>query len=234
VAPDSQADIGHTVADQITAINGGKMNGFNLITGCGSATHYACYDTQSQRGIPNLWALASRFAISDNTFALSPVPSWAAHEELVTGLLDGFQGDIPTGARGGGWGCNSGGQEGWSTTAKPPWKPEPSCIPAPSGSRAASKEPADVKASPVKWIPTIMDRLTQAGDLEDLWEQGQLVDLPHVCRLPVFQRAVQLGKSQTGAVRRRRREVAQLLRPYSIGRRQRRHEPAPAEFNDRR
>jgi len=173
--PDSQPDIGHTVASQTTAVNGGKMDGFDKVSGCTASTRYACYVTETQSGIPNTWALASTFAISDHTFSLSPVPSWAAHEELVTALLDGFQGDIPTGAifsRGDGWGCGSGGKEEWSPTGKPPWKLEPSCVPAPSGSEAASKEPTNVKKSPVHWIPTIMDSLTNAGETWKIYNSG--------------------------------------------------------------
>jgi phospholipase C len=160
-AADVVPQIDHNVESQQEAINGGAMNGFDLIGGC---RQRACYSTEHQPDIPNLWTLASTFAISDHTFALAPVPSWAAHEQLVTALLDGFQGDIPIGGhRRGGWGCNSGKHAQWSPTGKPPYRQVPSCVPAPAGSAAAAKEPPSVKASPVRWIPTIMDRLSGAG-----------------------------------------------------------------------
>jgi phospholipase C len=170
MARDSINDIDHTPAAQQRAIDGGKMDGFNENYGCTKPKRYACYSTYQQSGIPNEWALASAFAISDRTFALSPVPSWGAHLELVTGLLDGFYGSKPTPPRGGstmtgpGWGCNSGRVDPWSMSGSPPYRKQPSCVPAPVGSAAASAEPAAVKRSPVKWVPTIMDSLSAAGE----------------------------------------------------------------------
>jgi phospholipase C len=163
-APDLVPVVAHTVADQAKAIDGGKMDGFDRISGCDASGGYHCYVTEDRRGIPNLWTLASTFAMSDRTFALSPVPSWIAHEELVSSLVDGFQGDIPTGSHGPyPWGCSSGATAMWSSSGLPPFQAVPSCIPAPASSPEFSKEPPAVQASPVKWVPTIMDRLDAAG-----------------------------------------------------------------------
>src|SRR5207245_11141900 len=89
-APDIVPDATHNVASQTKAIDGGRMDGFNLITGCDSSTGYACYEQYSESQIPNLYALARSFAISDRTFELGPVPSWGGHLHLVAGQSAGF------------------------------------------------------------------------------------------------------------------------------------------------
>ena len=42
IAPDKVPDIGHAVRGQRAAINGGKMNGWQNVTGCDASTRYAC------------------------------------------------------------------------------------------------------------------------------------------------------------------------------------------------
>ena len=104
--PDIVPTVTHASKSQVTAINGGKMNGFSKLSGCAAPT-YSCYLTYKKAREPNVWALASKFAVSDRTFEMNPVPTWGAHVELVTSLLDGFQGDNPTGVTAHGWGCDS-------------------------------------------------------------------------------------------------------------------------------
>jgi phospholipase C len=153
--PDIVPVVSHQGSGQVGAINGGQMNGFSKIKGCAAPT-YSCYETYQQAAEPNVWALASKFAVSDRTFEQNPIPTWGAHVELVTSLLDGFQGDNPTGATGPGWGCDSGGVVNWSATGQPPYQSVPSCIPTVAGMGA-------FRATPVPWVPTIMDTLTTAG-----------------------------------------------------------------------
>ena len=153
--PDVVPVVSHQGSGQVGAINGGLMNGFSNIKGCGAPTYY-CYETYQKAAEPNAWGLASKFAVSDRTFELNPVPTWGAHVELVTSLLDGFQGNNPTGTTGPGWGCDSGGVVNWSSTGLPPYQVVPSCVPTSKGKGA-------FRPTPVKWVPTIMDRLKASG-----------------------------------------------------------------------
>ena len=161
--PDVVPAVSHSIAAQTKAINGGTMNGFNLISGC-PAPAYACYSTYKPTlaggspnpSVQNVIALAKTFAISDMTFEPGPVPSWGEHLALATGNnLDGFSGNNPTGP-GPGWGCDSGDNGQWSSTGVAPFSPEPSCIPAPQGSPEVASEPPAVQSSPVPWVPTMI------------------------------------------------------------------------------
>ena len=171
-ASDIVPAVGHGVGGQTNAIDGGKMDGFSTLSGCG-APSYACYsqfEPTNSNGTPNtsvqnVIALATKFAVSDMTFETGPMPTWGSHVVLASpGNLAGFQGDNPGGtATGPGWGCDSGMTTNWSATGTGPWQLEPSCIPAPAGSPEVAREPPAVQSSPVPWVPTIMDSLDQAA-----------------------------------------------------------------------
>ena len=170
-APDVVPVIGHGVSGQTTAIDGGKMDKFDQLSGCAAPTYtcYSQYEPTNANGtvntsVQNVLKLAAKFAVSDMTFETGAVPSWGAHLDLASAGLDGFQGSNPTvGRTGPGWGCDSGLTTPWSVTGTAPWILEPSCIPAPKGSPEVSLEPPAVQASPASWVPTIMDDLQTAG-----------------------------------------------------------------------
>jgi phospholipase C len=113
--PDVTPEVNHSIASQLNAMNiqNGvpQMNGWQRIVagGCDAASNYRCISGYLPRQEPNLSALASKFAISDNTFSLADSPSWGGHLYVVTSNLDGFPGNIPQPApgepRGEGWGC---------------------------------------------------------------------------------------------------------------------------------
>jgi len=183
-APDVVPVVAHSILGQTTAINGGKMNGFNGAIGCGRPT-YSCYSvyepTLSGGGpnpsVQNVISLANTFAVSDMTFEPGPVPSWGEHLALVTANnLDGFSGNNPVpGLRPGpGWGCDSKNRAQWSLTGEPPYLMEPSCVPAPAGSPEALKEPLAVQKSPAHWVPTILDSLNNAGDTFKIYGASNL------------------------------------------------------------
>jgi phospholipase C len=166
-AADIVPQVDHTTKSQRQAINGGAMNGFDLVAGCTADSNYACYTQYkpappgaTSTDIPNLASLARRFALSDRTFSQSAVPSWGAHLELAAATLDGFVGDNPHLASGvpasNGWGCDSDKVARWHATPGDPLQTVPSCIPLPDGS-------GPFRPSPVGWVPTIMDRLGAAG-----------------------------------------------------------------------
>ena len=169
--PDVVPQVDHTTAGQLTAINHGKMNGFDKISGCTKTDNYRCYSLYGTKQVPNIAALASTFAVSDRTFESATVPSYGAHLELATTTLDGFTGaNGLLDATGPGWGSDSGGLRQWKGPSG--FVYEPSCIPAPAGSPEVSAEPPAVQASPVKWVPTIMDRLDAAGLSWDIYAAG--------------------------------------------------------------
>jgi phospholipase C len=169
-ATDIVPPVDHRIAAQQTAIDGGAMDGFGRIGHCTRSWGYACYAqydplagpcgiTGTRSCIPNLVALAEAFTISDRTFESAPTPSWASHVVLGAGTLNGFFTDNPTRSdfttqTGPGSGCDSYKDASW-------WDGNgfvkvPSCIPDRLGQ-------GPYRASPVPYVPTIFDRLDEAG-----------------------------------------------------------------------
>jgi phospholipase C len=151
-SPDVVPAIAHNHATQVTAMDGGRMDGFSNISGCGNLQCYVAYQPGQ---IPDLARLARTFALSDATFETNAVPSWGSHLELVASQLDGFVGDNPvrgTGTPGPGWGCDSHRDALWQARAGAQQILVPSCVPTPAG-------PGPYRPSPVKYVPTILDRM---------------------------------------------------------------------------
>jgi phospholipase C len=163
--PDKVPNVLHNVAAQVAAIDGGKMDGWQKIPdgSCNAATGYRCVSGYQPAQEPNITALAQHFAISDKTFSLGDSASWTGHMAIVAASQDGFHGDNPVTMKGvtagPGWGCDSNRVTPWLA---PNGRTEvvPSCVPAhipglPFGGA--------FEHTPVKTIPTIMDRLDTAG-----------------------------------------------------------------------
>jgi hypothetical protein len=168
-ATDVVPPVDHLVGAQTTAVDGGKMDGFDLITGCSQADGFACYTqfspSQTPDPIKNVIRYASTFAISDRTFEDGLVPSWGSHLSAVTANLDGFQGDIPkTGPNGigNGWGCDSGDVTTWVNSAKKKFT-VPSCVPDYNLNRSKYPYGGAFAPTPVPHVETIMDELDEAG-----------------------------------------------------------------------
>jgi phospholipase C len=170
--PDIVPEVGHQGREQLAAINGGQMNGWPAVRGCGAKPEsnssnslaYGCYVqvTKPPKQIPNLLTLTRTFALSDRTFQMDNIPSWHAHMELATGTLDGYVEDpginpMPskvTSQTGPGWGCDSFRDAWWSNGG--PKQLVPACVPDKLGR-------GPYRTSPVAYVPTIMDRLESAG-----------------------------------------------------------------------
>src|SRR5204863_8409870 len=90
-SPDVVPAVAHTTDAQANAIDGGKMDHFNLIVGCPQSKGYPCYTQYYPDQIPNLAGLARQFVISDRTFSQDSVPSWGGHLNLAAATLDGFE-----------------------------------------------------------------------------------------------------------------------------------------------
>jgi phospholipase C len=160
--PDIVPTVDHNVAAQNAAIDGGNMNGWENVGGCGPSTNYACVSGYDPKQMPNLIRLADNFAISDHTFSMANSPSWGGHMYAVLGSLDGFTGNLPIKVSeakpGPGWGCDSNKEAPWvSPSGGLQWVP--SCVPDPTDGRPNG---GAFEATPVSYAPTIMDRLTAA------------------------------------------------------------------------
>ena len=156
-APDIPPVVDHSVKAQVAAVDGGKMDGFSLVTGCGATDSYQCYSQYTPDQIPNLAALARTFVISDRTFEESNSPSFGGHLDLAAAQLDRFTGDAPgynTPATPG-WGCDSNTKAKWVSPAGTTMG-EPACIPRLDGSGPFAQ-------SPVASVPSIMDGLDASG-----------------------------------------------------------------------
>jgi phospholipase C len=168
-SPDVVPIAGHTGAFQEMAINGGRMDGWARINGCSAAEDYACLTQYRPRQIPNLSRLARHFALSDRTFYMDNVSTWGAHLELVAGTLDGFTGDhvpVPsddTSPNHPGWGCDSGMDTDWRPFPGGPISSQPTCVPDYSLDPVRYPYGGAYRSTKVKHVPTLMDRLDQAG-----------------------------------------------------------------------
>ncbi len=165
-ADDIVLPINHDLNTQKAAMNGGMMNGFANIPACTESKGYACYTQYYPSQIPNLAALARRFVISDRTFSMDPIASWGAHLELVAGQLDGFTGSLPvkTSSSGDlpGWGCDSNRDAAWRASPTADVQLVPSCVPHFSLDPTLYPYGGAYRPTPVKYVPTIMDRLNHA------------------------------------------------------------------------
>src|SRR5215471_10437312 len=162
--PDTVPNVNHSVASQVAAIDGGRMDGWQNIPGgsCAAATNYRCVSGYQPGQVPNITNLAQHFAISDNTFSLGDSASWAGHMAVVAASQDSFLGDNPVTMKGvtagPGWGCDSNRVTPW-TASNGRSEQVPSCVPAHiPGLRFGGA----FEHTPVSNIPTIMDRLDAA------------------------------------------------------------------------
>jgi phospholipase C len=159
-ALDVVARVEHDVYSQQLAINGGLMNGFDLVGGCEEFLGFVCYSAYKHAMIPNLWTLASTYAVSDRTFQTETISSWAAHLELVAATADGFTGDNPVKAKGvtlgKGWGCDSNRVTYWKDPLTGQVSKQPSCVPDQLGN-------GPFRPSPVAYVPTILGELDAAA-----------------------------------------------------------------------
>jgi phospholipase C len=179
--PDFGLNINHSVNAQQTAIDNGRMDGFDQINGCRSNSRpaYACLsqfdalrgscgDGGNQTCIPNAVALARYFAISDRTFEFRQTPSWAGHMILGSATLQNFVGDNPKktafGRKAGpGWGCDSGKLEAWLQGNGHNTALAPACVPDASGSMGPMWNGTSyIHGQHASYVPTIFDRLDAA------------------------------------------------------------------------
>ena len=87
-APDiSPHDISHGFSSGLYSINGGKMNGFNIITDGQDMTGYTYFE---RSGLPNYWAYADRFVLADHFFTSMYGPTFPEHLYTVSAQAKGI------------------------------------------------------------------------------------------------------------------------------------------------
>jgi phospholipase C len=69
-------DLGHGFLDGLTAINGGRMNGFDLLPGAGDGLGYRQY---RRRDLPAYWSYADHFVLADRMFSSTFGPTAPEH-----------------------------------------------------------------------------------------------------------------------------------------------------------
>ncbi len=79
-------DITHGFASGLMAINGGEMNGFNIIGLGDDMTGYVYHDRDT---IPNYWAYADRFVLADHFFTSMYGPTFPEHLYTVAAQSNG-------------------------------------------------------------------------------------------------------------------------------------------------
>ncbi|TMK83616.1 MAG: hypothetical protein E6G44_11490 [Actinobacteria bacterium] len=155
-SPDVAPTVAHSHAAQLTAIDGGKMDGFDRIRGC-KPPKYPCYVQYQPPQIPNLIAYADAYALSDATFEDDTHMSFGSHLDLLAATADGFTGNNPQRTnfgKGPGWGCDSFRDAQYYFQSKTILVP--ACVPDQAGN-------GPYRSSPVSYVPTILTRLESAG-----------------------------------------------------------------------
>src|SRR4051812_9987992 len=146
-------------------IDHGRMDGWNRQSACMANGVNQCVSYYSPAQIPALSALADAYVVSDRTFSFQDSPSWAGHMAVAAATQDSFGGAMPRPAPGvppgPGVGCDSHKVASWIDPVSHVHSMQPSCIPAPAGMLDPKRFPygGPFRASPVRYVPTIFDRL---------------------------------------------------------------------------
>lgn len=76
IAPDVPRNLGHAFQDGLVAVNGGRMDQFDLVAGGSSMAGYSSY---TRSGLPAYWAYADRFVLGDRMFTSMYGPTLPQH-----------------------------------------------------------------------------------------------------------------------------------------------------------
>jgi phospholipase C len=71
-----ERDLGHAYLDGVKSINGGRMDGFDLVTNGETMRGYTSF---VRKGIPNYWAYADNFVLGDRMFSSMYGPTLPEH-----------------------------------------------------------------------------------------------------------------------------------------------------------
>ena len=127
-APDEAPyDLGHSWRDALVAINGGKMNFFDQVVMGDNEGYHLAYTQFHEADIPNYFAYAKNFTLSDRTFSSVATNTFPNHLFTIAAQAGGVIDDPHSGK--GSWGCDS-DDEQTVLVAKADGKivPEPPCF----------------------------------------------------------------------------------------------------------
>jgi phospholipase C len=82
-------DLGHVWADAHVAVNGGRMDQFDLVEGGNVDNDFLSMSQHVRSDIPNYWTYAERFALADHTFESMAAESFPNHLYAVAGQSAG-------------------------------------------------------------------------------------------------------------------------------------------------
>jgi phospholipase C len=223
-APDVQPhDITHGFHSALYSINGGEMNGFNII---GSGEDLSGYTIHSRETLPNYWAYADRFVLADNFFTSMFGPTFPEHLYTVAAQAYGIV-DNKTNADTEGSYCGD-PQEYTQRFRDNLNRPEIRLI-MDLEMRLAEDIPDNLVRLAQYWeeirtcidIPVLPDQLEQAGiswkyyALPDKW-MNALQAIDHVYNGPMWQKVVDPDTFVQDARRNRLPAVSWLIPPEGL------------------
>jgi phospholipase C len=100
-------DISHSGDSSAVAVNGGKMNGFDLLQGAIQNGKDVAMSQYHQADIPSYWEYAQRFSLADYFFSTILGPSYPNHLVTIAASSHNTM-DNPMGQTHHGWGCDGG------------------------------------------------------------------------------------------------------------------------------
>ncbi len=102
-----QADLGHSWADLVTAMDNGNMDRFDLLEEGNVNGQFGSYVQFYQADIPNYWSYAQSFALAENMFSSIHADSFPNHLYTIAAQSDGVIA-APSGTAGANtWGCDA-------------------------------------------------------------------------------------------------------------------------------
>jgi phospholipase C len=105
---DRPGDMGHDWVSTHTAVDGGKMDRFDLINHGNVNGAYEAYSQLGQTDIPNYWSYATNFVLADNMFSSLMGPSYPNHLYTVAAQSGGvINNPLYNGQNPQAWGCDS-------------------------------------------------------------------------------------------------------------------------------
>ncbi len=134
-------DIGHGRRDALMAVDGGKMDKFNLIPFADFNGDGMAFQQYTAADIPNFWSYAQHFTLGDHMFSSVNGPSFPNHLFTVAAQSGLIVSNVKDNV-GSNWGCDSG--------------PKASVTLQTSATRTAT-------GSPCVTFPTLVDTMEKAG-----------------------------------------------------------------------
>lgn len=105
--PDRARDMGHMWADAVRAIDGGKMDQFDLVSGGNVGGDYEAMSQLVEADIPNYFAYARAFTLADHMFSSLQGPSFPNHLYTIAAQSGGAIANPLSNTSSALWGCDA-------------------------------------------------------------------------------------------------------------------------------